>query len=242
MHWKYLIEPSGFAALLFLAGVACVLVRRSRRWAFPFLAASASVFLVFSTGLAATLLMAPLENSYPVLRDPEQYPEAEVIAVLTGYAVDDPEIPLSSRTNAPSAFRMLEAANLWALRPDCTIVVSGSSPAAGIMVRQLKVLGVPESQLMVDGESDSTAESAEYLRRIAGGRPVFLVTSAGHMRRAVWAFRNRGLVAIPAPTDYRLTRNPADALLNISPSHLQASDLAFHEYLGLAWYRLTGRQ
>ena len=241
IHLKDLLDPSGIAAGLFVAACVALVVRRMKLWAFPLFAASSTIVVVFSSGLAATLLLGPLENSFPPLRNPRDYPEAQLIAVLTAYAIDDPEMPLSAQMNAPSAFRVLEAANLWSLRPDCTVVVSGSSPAAEIMARQLESLGIPESQLKVDADSDSTAESADYLRKIAGGRPVFLVTSAGHMRRAVGTFRNVGLAPIPAPTDYRLTRNPADAALNIGPSYLQASDLAFHEYLGLAWYRVTGR-
>jgi len=241
MHPKDVIDPSGFATLLFVAAGIALLVPRTRSWAFTLFAASATVVFVFSSSLAAALLLGPLEKSFPALRNPRDFPDAHVIVVLTAYGTDDPELPLSAQMNAPSAFRVLETANLWSLRPDCTIVVSGSSPAAEIMARQLRSLGVPESQLKVDADSDSTAESADYLRKIAGGRPVFLVTSAGHMRRAVGTFRNRGLTPIPAPTDYRLIRTPADAPLNVSPSHLQASDLAFHEYLGLAWYRLTGR-
>jgi len=241
MHPKDVIDPSGFATLLFLAGAAALLVRRMRPWTFPLFAASATVVIVFSSGLAAALLLGPLENSYPALRNPQQYPQAQVIAVLTAYAIDDPEMPLSAQMNAPSAFRVLEAANLWSLRPDCTVVVSGSTPAAHIMARQLRSLGVPENLLKVDGDSDNTAGSADYVKRISGGRPVFLVTSAGHMRRAVGTFRNRGMAPIPAPTDYRLPRTAAVEFWGMSPAHLQASDLAVHEYLGLAWYRLTGR-
>ena len=70
---------------------------------------------------------------------------------------------------------------------------------------------------------------------------MFLVTFAGHMRRAVGVFRKKGVVTIPAPTDYMLPRSAWHASWTTSAVHLQASDLAVHEYLGIAWYRLTGR-
>jgi uncharacterized SAM-binding protein YcdF (DUF218 family) len=241
MPLKDMIDPSGFATLLFLAGVTALLVRRLRHWALPILAASATVLIVFSSGLVAALLLGPLENSHPALRNPQLYPQAKVIAVLTAYAIQDPELPMSAQMNGPSAHRVLEAANLWAARPDCTVVVTGSSPTAQIMASQLRSLGIPGDLMIVDGASDSTAASAQYVRSITGGGPVFLVTSAGHMRRALGTFRHRGLAPIPAPTDYRLPRNPADSLWSTSPAYLQASDLAFHEYLGIAWYRLTDR-
>jgi len=70
---------------------------------------------------------------------------------------------------------------------------------------------------------------------------VFLVTSAGHMRRAVGVFSKKGVVPIPAPTDYMLPRKARHASWTTNAVHLQASDIAVHEYLGIAWYRLTGR-
>lgn len=241
MHLNDLIEPSGIATLLFLAGVASILVRRSRSWAAPLFAASAAMFFVFSSGLAVALLVGPLEKPFPAIQDPAQYPQARVIAVLTGYAVDDPELPLTARINAPSSLRVLEAANLWSLRPDCTVVITGSSPAAQFMARQLVLLGIPENYVKVDGDATDTAGSARYLKQIAGGRPVFLVTSAGHMRRAIGTFRKAGMMPIPVPTDYRLPRSTPIDLWRTSPAYLQASDLAVHEYLGFAWYRLTDK-
>jgi len=241
IHVKDVIDPSGIATLLFLAGAVALLVRRMRPWARPLLAASAAVVFVFSSALMAALLLGPLESSYPALRNPQQYPQAGVIAVLTGFAIDDPEMPLSAQMNASSAYRVLEAANLWSLRPDCLVVISGSNPTAQIMARQLQSLGVPEDRVKVDGDSDNTAGSADHVERIARGRPVFVVTSAGHMRRAVETFRKRGMIPIPAPTDYRLPKTAAMEFWGTSPAHLQASDFAFHEYLGLAWYRLTDR-
>lgn len=233
--------PSGFATLLFLAGLAAMLWHRSRRIAWPLLASAAAVLLVFSNGLVATSLLSPLEYAYSALKDPRLHPEASVIVVLTGYAANDEDMPLSARMNATSAFRVLEAANLKSSRPDCHIVVSGSATAARIMGLQLRTLGVPAADLTIDVMSNNTAASAENTKSIVGGRPVFLVTSAGHMRRAIGVFRRHGMTPIPAPTDHQLPRNALHASWTTSPLHLQASDLAVHEYIGLAWYRLTDR-
>jgi uncharacterized SAM-binding protein YcdF (DUF218 family) len=61
------------------------------------------------------------------------------------------------------------------------------------------------------------------------------------MRRAAGALTKRGVIPIPAPTDYRLPREPRNVSWTTSAAHLQASDLAVHEYIGIVWYRLTGR-
>jgi len=233
-----LVEPSGFATVLFLLGVACTVTRRTRRYSLALAAASGLVLLVFSNGLVATLLMSPVEYEYPALHDPTRHPEVRTIVVLTGWAEDDDFFPLSAKMNSSSAFRVLEAANLYAARPDCRILVSGSATAARIMHQQLQLLGVPAQALLIDIESNDTAASAARVRELLGKAPVFLVSSAGHMRRAMWTFQQQGVRPIAAPTDHLLPRSPRSASWTTSALHLQASDLAMHEYAGLAWYRI----
>jgi uncharacterized SAM-binding protein YcdF (DUF218 family) len=233
-----LAVPSGLATMLFLTGVAFALVPRSRKYSLPLAAAAAFLLLVFGNGVVATLLMSPLEYAYPALQEPQRHPDVHTIVVLTGWAADDDDFPLSAKMNAASAFRVLEAANLHAARPDCRVLVTGSDTAARVMARQLRALGVPDEDLVVDVMSNDTAESARQARRLLGPAPVFLVTSAGHMRRAAWSFEQQGLLPVAAPTDHLMPRSIRQASWTTSALHLQASDLALHEYLGLAWYRL----
>lgn len=235
------LAPSGFATLLTLAGLTAWIFLQTRRFARRLLAAGAVVFLVFSNGLVATLLMSPLEYAHPALTDPAAYPDAKTIVVLTAYAAEDPLLPLSGKMNGSAAFRVLEATNLWSVRPDCRIIVSGSHAAARIMGRQLQTIGLPADRLTIDVTSSTTAASASHLAPLVGNEPVFLVTSAGHMSRAVGVFRKHGMRAIPAPTDYWLPKHARSASWTTSAEHMRASDLAFHEYVGMAWYRLSGR-
>jgi len=238
---QYALVPSGFASLLFLVGLAAALAGRSRRFALPLMAASAILFVTFSNGLVATLLISPLEYEYPALKDPGRYPDVHTIVALTAYASDDESLSLSAAMNASSALRVLEAANLTVGCSKCQVVVSGSPVAASVMGRQLRLLGVPEHLLKIDASSGNTAASAEHLRLLTADRHIFLVTSAGHMRRAVGVFRKNGLIPVPAPTDYQLPKSVRHASWVTSATHLQASDLAVHEYIGMAWYRLTNR-
>ena len=79
-----------------------------------------------------------------------QHPDTKVIVVLTAYAAGDANMPESAHMNASSAFRILEAANLSLLRPDCRVIVTGSAEAARIMGHQLRTLGVPDERLSID--------------------------------------------------------------------------------------------
>ena len=91
-HLLEAVVPSGFATALFLAGLVALLFRRTRPLAFPLVAGAATVLIIFSNGLVASLLSSPLEYSYPALRDPQQHPDAKFIAVLTAYAADDADM------------------------------------------------------------------------------------------------------------------------------------------------------
>lgn len=241
MALREIVLPSGAVALLFLLGALALAFARTRAKAWLPLAGAGLLYLVFSNGLTATLLMSPLEYAYPALHEPEKYPEARIIVVLTGYAAEDADMPFSSLLNSSSAFRVMEAANLYARRPDCRIIVSGSQPAATIMAEQLRQSGVPPGKLTVDGRSPDTSDSAAAIVKLAGSEPVFLVTSAGHMRRAVGVFRGQGSRPIAAPTDYQLPRRVRAASWTPSALHLRVSDYAIHEYLALAWYELSGK-
>ncbi len=79
------------------------------------------------------------------------------------------------------------------------------------------------------------------MRRMLGDVPCYLVTSAGHMPRSMAAFARAGMQPLPAPTDHQLPKNVAQAKWGLSVFHLECSDLAVHEHLGLWWYRLRGR-
>jgi uncharacterized SAM-binding protein YcdF (DUF218 family) len=86
----------------------------------------------------------------------------------------------------------------------------------------------------------STAGSAIDMRRLVGEAPFYLVTSAGHMPRAMAVFTKAGLHPLAAPTDHRLPQHVGQASWALSPFHLECSDLAVHEYIGMMWYRMRG--
>jgi uncharacterized SAM-binding protein YcdF (DUF218 family) len=95
----------------------------------------------------------------------------------------------------------------------------------------------------IEEQSNTTAENAARafaILRPEGRVRIALVTSAWHMRRAELAFRKAGFDVVPAPTGYS-SRAEARFLDWIpSASGLYATRTALWEWLGMAWYRLTG--
>ncbi len=95
------------------------------------------------------------------------------------------------------------------------VLVSGGAPAglepeAKVMAESLRSdFGVTVQWM--EGRSLDTADNARYSAEIlkdAGIKTIALVTTALHMRRAVYEFRHTGLIVIPAPTAF-VTDEPA---------------------------------
>lgn len=102
-------------------------------------------------------------------------------------------------------------------------------------------LGVPNAQIQLDIKAANTSGSAANMRALLGEQSFYLVTPAGHMPRSIAVFRKQGLRPIPAPTDYHVPKNIAQANWSPSSPNLYFSDAAMREHVGTLWYRLTGR-
>jgi uncharacterized SAM-binding protein YcdF (DUF218 family) len=117
---------------------------------------------------------------------------------------------------------------------------------AGAMKQALVRDGVPESMIWTENQSRSTYENALHssaLLREKGIRRIALVTEAYHMTRASRAFERQGISVLPAPCAFRMTRFEGkwNDMLTINPSNMIFNEEVFHEWLGLAWYRMSGK-
>lgn len=242
MSWiKDLLLPSGLIMLLLLLSSVLLFLPRWRRIAYLAIASATSFYLVFSSGWTSSLLLSPLEYRYESLQQPGNYPDVENIVVLTAYVADDPLMPLSSRFNSNSLFRIVEAHNIYKACERCRIIVSGTARYVELMHEQLLALGIPGTDLLTDPIDGHTVDSAESLARKLESKQFFLVTSAGHMVRSMGVFRKQGFRPVPAPTDYLMPKDFTRASIMPTAQHLMFTDLAVNEYLGILWYRMTGK-
>jgi len=130
----------------------------------------------------------------------------------------------------------------------------GSSTPAQDMANILVDIGVPESALILENESQNTYENALMAKEILSELEIdqiLLVTSALHMPRAVALFEKQGFEVIPLPVDYSVTENEpidgnagswANRMLKIIPSasNIALTTSALKEYLGMLIYTLQG--
>ncbi len=237
---KNLLLPSNFAFIFFWAGVILLLFKRKKSLSLFFMIIGGSILTLFSSGVVVSSLLTPLEYSYPIV-ELQQNEEEQYIIFLAGYAADDENMPLSSRMNSHSAFRMLEVMHIYRRCKICKIIISGTDQAVTIYRDLFIELGLPEIDIGLDQHARHTESSAANLKKTLGNKPFYLVTSAGHMPRAMGVFRKLGLNPVSAPTDFSMPKNPWTAPIGLSSQHLYFSDLAINEIMGLIWYKFTGR-
>lgn len=236
----YFVSPSGFISICLLIGLAAVIHRRTRRLGHVCLSVGALMYLVLSLGPVSYALLKPLEFQYDAFDAEAKSAEAGYIVVMAGYALDMDYYPLSSKANAASTFRIMEAYHIWRSDPSRLIVVSGYREVPEIMARVLAAMGVPEENTIVENRSYNSYESAKNVEKIIRGAQFILVTSAGHMPRCMGIFHKHGMNPIPAPTDFQAGKDPFSASFAPTVEHMRFSEMALHEYVGILWYRLRG--
>jgi uncharacterized SAM-binding protein YcdF (DUF218 family) len=190
-----------------------------------------------------------LENVYPrVASRPEG---TRAIVVLGGGVISPRDGQPSSRPDESSLVRTMRAWELYRDGPPCLVIVTGAgTPEAGsvadVMAAWLQDVGVPEADILVEGQARNTAENAELTLQLLRARGIddgiVMVSTATHLWRAERNFRNRGVVVTPIGCDYQSDRVPTN-WTQFWPSGRAAllNQAAWHEYLGAAWLWLCGR-
>jgi uncharacterized SAM-binding protein YcdF (DUF218 family) len=105
--------------------------------------------------------------------------------------------------------------------------------------RLLIEAGVKPEDIMIQEDVKDTREEAERMKERVGDRPFLLVTSAYHMPRSMLLFQKEGLAPIAAPADFN-DRGEDSIWSLFQARHLQKTERAFHEYIGLLWIYVRG--
>jgi len=247
---QLVLPPALFLVLLFVGLLL--------KWRWPRLGRSFLWVLLLAVYLCTTPwlageLMAPLQPYGPVdAENPD--PEAGAIVVLgAGIYFGAPEyreastpLAYSETGDALSLERVEYAAWLFRMTGIPILVSGGSiSPDEQMTVSRAMKQALERDFAVpvrwVEEESWNTWTNAEFSAELLaqqGVRKAYVVTHAWHMPRAMLSFASTGIVAIPAPTRYFFPAEPVWQDFFPSPHALLATYYAFHEYIGLLWYRL----
>jgi len=245
-----LLPLSNILVVAALAGALALLLRR-RRLGAVLLSGGLIGLLLVSFGPVGAILMRPLEDRFP--RPPADMPEPTGIIMLGGF-ISYPSVTRGAISLTQEGERLSETAALAHRYPNAMVVLSGGTfgnrteeETEGFIARRFLVeLGVETSRIIVENRSLSTAENGVFTRDLLMPQPDqrwLLVTSASHMPRAVGSFRHANFPVIPYPVGYTTTGLAGEYwTLGMEASvNLLRADMAFHEWVGLLAYWLTGR-
>ena len=194
------------------------------------------------------LLMKPLEARF-IRPEAAALPSRAFIAVLGGAE----QLGASRLSNRPEynshADRVIAGAELTFALPSAKLAIIGGVRDPGsnerdvdAVARTWAALGISVARTSKVGGTLDTCSNARGVAAVTR-HPVILVTSAFHMPRSVACFRAAGIEPVPYPVDFETPPIIVwqDLVRGNFIDNLSRTDLALHEYLGLAVYRIGGR-
>lgn len=223
-----------------------------RRLSRLLLGAGFVLFILYSWLPFSQALLRPLEN-YAQIPSQNMIAQAKGIIVLGGFTGDG---QISADRDAPqlgrAAERFFTAISLHKHHPDKPIWFTGFSGKLRpqgwsedrTIERLLTELRLPVSDFYFERKSRNTAQNAQFTYQQlvpAEDEKWILITSASHMMRADLTFKKAGWPPLMLmPVDYQ-TRKQGSSLQFSPAKGFDMMQTVFHEYVGLLFYKLTGR-
>ena len=242
-------NPLTLLLAAFCLGVALAVVWRTRRAGFRLLFFASLILVMLVVLPIGRVLLQTLESRFP---PPDAGLERVDGIVMLGGAFHTKLAEARGEVSLNDASeRLLAFIELARRYPSARLAFAGGSgqlapgrlTEAQLLERALGQVGFADPRLVMEDRSRTTWENALLLRDVVRPQPGerwLLVTSAWHMPRAVGSFRAVGWEVTAWPVDYRTFPGGYGLGFDL-PRALETFDLAAHEWVGLAGYRLLGR-
>jgi uncharacterized SAM-binding protein YcdF (DUF218 family) len=251
-YLTFLLMPPASLALGTILGLVLLAVGW-RRLGWAVILTASIVTSIFSWAPLGDALLGYVEDQARAAERATPRCCYDAIVVLGGGIAPavPPERDFPSLTD--SSDRIWAAARLYKQGVAPRIIVSGggflanNGPAtteAEAMRRFLVELGVPDSAIVSEGQSDNTIENIRNVRRLVEDRPVALVTSAYHMPRAMRIAKAAKLNVAAFPVNFHALRSTRPPWENWLPTleGMGESILALHEIAAIWLDRREGAQ
>lgn len=235
----YFLAPVIWIIIFFIIGLIIKRTRVKR----IFFSISLILFLIFSNQFLLNHFAKMWDVKQTTLHTDAKYSAA---IVLGGYSSEDAE--QDGYFNI-AADRFIEAIKLKTEGKVTHLLISGGSGKlyptdfreSDWVLTQLKDLKIPDSSILVENRSRNSYENALFSKNILDSvmlkPPYILVTSAYHMRRAQYIYKQKGLDVIPYPCNYIAGRSKT-SFTDFIPSAGTLSDWEIYikEMVGYAMY------
>lgn len=244
-----LISPGIFIIILIIVFIMSFRKRSAMKAKFLLMMTIIAIYLL-SIEPVKDLIVEPLEKNYlPITKS--QLEEVDCYVVLGGGISDNAPKSLTSLTGSPgkaALFRVIEGVRLYKESSKKIIITGGivynGEKSEGSVYKALMVdLGVPSSDIIIEGRSRTTEENAELTKGIMnknGYKKAALITSATHMKRSKYTFEKYGIEVIPTPTGYLSRYKESYGMDSYFPNASNFADIrsAVWEYIGLIFYKI----
>lgn len=237
---KYWLHPFSIFWILFLIGIAALLLKKEKIYFVVFILAACWLF-ISSNYLLPKILISRLENNYTPF-NPAEISDKNVsynIVVLGAGFTDNKKLPFNDQLSPSALSRLIEGIRIHTLLPGSKLVVSGPGfygqiSQGEVYKKAAMSLGVDSNVVSIINTATNTFEESKAYAELYGKEtPVILVTSASHMPRAMMMFEHQGIKPIPAPTDYQFKSNSMEGHTWLpSLQNMDQMKIAITEYVG----------
>jgi uncharacterized SAM-binding protein YcdF (DUF218 family) len=244
----FLLNPLTICWLALLVGLF-LYYRGTRGVGQGVLVGAVTWFFLISVSPLPLYLVGQRESRFPVLWEiPEQSVSPHILVLGGGHSVS-PDLPPNDQLSDQALVRLSEGIRLKQQRPDAKLIGSGNSmsnrtPQAAVLMHTAVALGIsPRDTLHNSRPYNTETEAFTYARRFGTDRSVVLVTSALHMPRAVFWFRQAGIDIMPAPIDHWVKPDPQRSPYHWKPSaaKIQMTGALLHEWAGMTYAKWKTR-
>ena len=243
-----LLFPLSIITVLLLFGLFLLWFTRKQKASRRLLTSGVILLLVFSYASLPDFCLGLLEKQYPPLLSVHSADKIRWVVVLGGGHSSDPTLPPTGQISTASLARLLEGIRIHRSYPGSKLLLSGGGvfdpkPEAVTMAELSMVLGIDQSDFILDTLSKDTKDQAKTMKRLIGTDRFVLVTSAAHMPRSMALFRKQGLEPIAAPTDFWVKDAQGFNPRQVYPdaAGLRKMERAVHEFLGIVWAKIRGQ-
>ncbi|MBI3220201.1 MAG: YdcF family protein [Bacteroidetes bacterium] len=244
---SYLTVPIVVISILLILGLAL----RNQTWRKKCLVAGVSLLLFMSNGFIVNEVARLWE--LPATPLDSIHKKYEFGIVLTGVTKLSQE-PYDRVHFGRGADRFTHTVQLYKAGIIDKIIISGGSghlfnvrrQEADDLASAFRMIGVPDSDILIENKSKNTYESAQEVKRLYGNLVssdnALLITSAYHMRRSKACFAKAGFALDTFSTDFisQPRKFTPDALIIPHAEALIHWQTMIHEWMGMIAYKFAG--
>jgi uncharacterized SAM-binding protein YcdF (DUF218 family) len=242
---KAMIDPVFLVLILWAGSLLLMRSRFKKSLPYAWKAVIGIVVLLYLLSVQPTsnLLSYILEKDY-LHSDLRQIEKLEAVVVLTGGSYEN-KVTREILPSHESPSRLLHALQIFMLSDARYFVCSGrginKTSDAEAMARTAGRLGISESSIIIEPNSNNTMEHARELSMLLKDKQmrIGLITSGYHMKRSLREFRKYFKDVKPLPSGLSYAPLPMSIFTFMPNSfNLYRSSVAISEIIGNIWYSI----